>query len=101
MKLINYRYGYSNFFDCSLHGKIIVTSTEWEKVKKFLLKTQKWIDDSGYVGFYKKILREDLKRIQKVKSGFRCSIRVSATQGIAEQFGLKKYKRGNYVFEVV
>lgn len=101
MKLINYNYRYNNFFECSLHGKIIVSSKEWESIKKFLFKTRKWVDDSSYVRFYKETLKEDLQRIQKIKNGFLCNIRVPATKGVAEHFNLKKYKRGNYIFEVI
>ena len=100
MKLINYNYGYNNEFNCSIHGKIIVSKEEWDNIKRFLSRTRKWVYDRGYVWFYKRILKEDLKRFYKVKKGKLYNIRVDATSGVAKEFELDNYKRGNYTFLV-
>lgn len=100
MKLINYNYGYNNTFNCSIHGKIIVTPREWKRAIAFLKRTRKWARAYTHVDTYKQLLKEDLERKIEVKKGYYVNIRVPATQGIAEKFKLDKYKRANYVFFV-
>lgn len=40
MKVINYNYGYNNTFNCSIHGKIVVTFDEWRKAREYLTHPQ-------------------------------------------------------------
>lgn len=98
MKIINYNYGYSNFFDCSLHGKIIMTKREWEKALLFLFRgAKRWLPSYPWV---KNVLKSDIKRFIKTKMGNIFNIRVPATETIAEKYKLKRYKRGNYIIVV-
>jgi hypothetical protein len=98
MKIINYDYGYNNYFDCSIHGKIIMDKKEWGEAISFLLRgAKRWLPSYPYI---KNILKEDIKRSISVKNGKLYNVRVSATEVIAEKYNLKKYKRGNYVILV-
>jgi hypothetical protein len=95
MKLINYNYGYYNEFDCSIHGKIIVSPKEWAEVKKWLKRKAKAIN-TKYL--WLDILQEDFARLIETKQGNLCNIRTTATNLIAKKYGLKKYKHANYMF---
>lgn len=86
MKVINYKRDYNTFFDCVIHGRIIVSKKEWEAIKKYV---HPYLFD-----------KNDLQRELKVKSGSWYNIRVSATDKVAKHFGLTKYRQVNYVFEV-
>lgn len=94
MKLINYSLGYNDIFDCSIHGTIKITRSEFDDVVKFLYKNE----DRLYLS--KKILIEDLSRRIVTKKGFLINIRATATQLIAKKYNLKNYKNANYQIEV-
>lgn len=99
MKLINYKYGYH--FDCSIHGKIVMTPTELEQAKKYLFNPAVKYHDIYYTPMMKRILRDDLERkLPLLKKGYWINIRVWATEKIVKHFQLPRYKRGNYVIEV-
>ncbi len=85
MRLANYRRGY--LFDCSIHGSIYCTPEEWAAVKK--LTAQVVFHESD---FYRHIMMGKGRRAY--------NIRVTATELVAEKYGLKRYKRGNYLFIV-
>ena len=92
MKIINYNYGYNNDFDCSIHGKIVMTKKEWEKAKSYLLKAVK---DS----FWKNLLKEDISRTIETKEGKLLNIRVPSTEKLVERFKTtgRNYKQGRYI----
>jgi hypothetical protein len=96
MKLINYNYGYNNTFNCSIHGKIVVTKNEWSKIVKYLLHNKVTIFNWD---FEKRILKDDLQRkkqLDNINTWY--NLRVSATDLVVWKFNIKGYKRGNYVF---
>ena len=96
MKIINYNYGYNSAFNCSIHGKIIVSQEEWDGMIKYLFHPKV---KSYYL--YKNILKQDLQRWINTKKGRLYNIRVSATEKLIEKFGPGKgYKTGNYMFLV-
>jgi len=97
MKLINYNYGYNNTFNCSIHGKIVMTPEEWQealkylksaKVKKSFLPSYPWTNYN---------LLEDINRTIKTKWGHLINIRVPMTEKLVAHYNLDNYKRGNYV----
>lgn len=97
MKLINYDYGFSNTFNCSIHGKIIVSREEWDSITHYL--------KNPFVKYeHKFLLKEDLlraiKTIYKGQLAWKFNIRVSATEKVVKFFNIEGYKRGNYVFLV-
>lgn len=94
MKVIHYKYYFYPVFDCVIEGKIKMTQDEWNKEKKYLLKTPK-IDS-----YFKKILKDDIKRRIETKNSFLINIRTTATGLIAERNGLDRYTRKNYVLEI-
>lgn len=99
MKLINYKRGYNNTFDCSIHGTIKMTMGEWKQAEHYLINDADTIrKDHSY--FNSQLLKEDVQRRIKIKNGFLINIRVSATEALVKQFNLKNYKRGNYQIEV-
>ena len=95
MKLINYNYGYNNFFNCSIHGKIILNEEEWKAIIKYLFNPAV----KSYC-LFKNILKEDIDRYIVTKKGRLYNIRVTATEIVATKFKLDRYKRGNYMFLV-
>lgn len=95
MKLINYKYGYNNTFNCSIHGKIIVNKSEWKSIVKYLLNPSV---KSCYL--YKNVLKDDFKRCINARSGKLFNIRVTATELVVRKFNIKNYKAGNYMFLV-
>jgi hypothetical protein len=96
MKLINYYYGYNPIFECSIHGKIVMTAKEWKDAYNFLKRTKK-IDS-----YFKKVLTEDVERTIPTRNGsYLLNVRVSATEVLVEKYNLSNYKRGNYMIEVV
>lgn len=94
MKLINYNRGYSNFFDCSIHGRIIVTEKEWEEIKKYLRNPSVKYD-------HKFLLEDDIKRELRYGNNRSVNLRVSATDRVVNRFSISNYKRGNYIFSIV
>jgi hypothetical protein len=99
MEIINYNYGYNNTFNCSIHGKIIVSKEEWNKIEKYIFNSSVTKDI-----FYRNILRDDIKRLIYTKEGTLLNIRVTATRQVIDKFrniqNRKKYKLGNYMFLV-
>lgn len=87
MRIVNYRRGYSDFFDCSIHGRIIVTNDEWGLIRKHI---EKYAFDT-----------DDFIRFQSVRGGRWYNIRTTATDKLVKYFSLEKYRRGNYVIEVI
>lgn len=101
MKLINYRYGYNNLFNCSIHGKIRMSTREWKKVYKFLLLgSKRWLPSYPWI---KQILKEDIHRKIRYKNdkGYLINIRVPATDALVKKYKLNNYKLGNYSIEVI
>lgn len=96
MYLINYNYGY--LFDCSIHGKIIVTSKEWQDIINFIRKNKK---DIGF--WAEDIFERDIKRQIKTKKGCLVNIRTTLTEKVVKTFKTegRKYKRNNYMFEII
>lgn len=82
MRLINYKYGYNDTFNCSIHGKIILTQTELDHFLKYHGK--KLFDV------------KDLSRRIETKKGYYINIRVDATEALVKFYKLEKYRRGNY-----
>lgn len=94
MKLINYNYGYSPAFSCSIHGKIVMSEKEWNEATQFLLRgAKRWLPSYPWV---KETLKEDMKRGIETKEGTLFNIRVPATEALASKYNLKRYKRANY-----
>ena len=96
MKVVNYNYGYIPLFNCSIHGKIQMTAKEFEKIQKYLF-------NPAVKSYYldKRMLKEDLQRRLHLCQRFWVNIRVSATEKLVSRFSLPKYKRANYVLEVI
>lgn len=105
MKLINYKRGYNNTFDCSIHGTIKMTRDEFDSMVKYLYQNAGTIKKEQEY-FSPELLKEDLARrvYEKTKAGivksFLVNIRVSATQAVVNHFNIKGYKRGNYQIQV-
>ncbi len=87
MKLINYKRGYNNLFDCSIHGTIKMNVGEYLKVIDLMHKKNM---------FSTWTLSRDLERKIFTKKGFYVNVRTTATDLIAKKWKLTNYKRGNY-----
>lgn len=105
MKLINYKRGYNNTFDCSIHGTIKMDRKEFDSIVSYLYgDADKIRKDHAY--FNSQLLKEDLARRIYIRNnrgivqGFLINIRVSATEALVKQFNLNGYKRGNYQIHV-
>lgn len=106
MQIINYpQYSYEieRKFGCFIHGKIVVTKSEWQsiikylqsaKVKKSFLPSYPWTNT---------VLKEDLQRSITVKKGTIYNIRVPMTEKAVEKFAPNnnKLKKANYIFLVL
>lgn len=104
MKLINYpqyNLDYERVFGCVIGGRIVMTGSEWpdairylrsSKVKKQFLPSYPWTNT---------MLLEDIYRKVSIKNGYAINIRVPMTRELADKFGLKNYKKRNYVIEVI
>lgn len=88
MKLVNYKRGYNNIFDCSIHGTIYMNSYEFTKIVLYIQKYKRYFSRSLFEG--------DINRKIHIKNGYMVNIRVNATEALAKHWGLKNYKRGNY-----
>ena len=100
--LINRRYGYWQF-DCVIDGKIVLTRAQFKQALKKLMRSRKWLYSGHDARWYKRyVLKPDstTRFVQEGKSRI-YNVRVDATKAIAEMFGLKNYKRQNYVIEVI
>jgi len=96
MRIINYDYGYNNTFNCSIHGKIIVTRQEWQIIIRYLFHPRV---KSYYL--YKDVLKQDLERSILTPKGRLFNIRVTATDLAVKKLGGIGYKTGNYTFLVL
>jgi hypothetical protein len=99
MKITNYKRGYNNTFDCSIHGTIRMTREEWEEASRYLINDADRIRHNHRY-FNSGRLKEDIERKIITKHGFLINIRVDATAALVKHFNLKNYKRGNYQIEV-
>lgn len=96
MKITNRNYGYIEKFECNIDGKITMSQKEWYQV------VRKCFERLSNDSFYRDILIDDLgRRIYKPTRGFLVSVRVPLTEMIVDTYGLDKYKRGNYMMEVL
>lgn len=87
MKITNYNRGYIDFFNCVIHGKIVVSNEEWGKIQKYAFKYA--------------YNPSDFLRFKSVKGGRLYDLRITTTEKIVKHFGLKNYKKGNYLIEVL
>lgn len=92
-------------FGCVIKGKIIVSPREWGNIKKHLRRTRKWLYSGHDPKWYKReVLEKDFERFERTSAGRIVgrlyNIRVYATAEIARKYGLKRYKRQNYMFLV-
>ena len=98
MKLINRDLGYIPLFDCSIHGKILMTAEEWEKARKYLLGGgERWPHEPWIMPQ----IRADEKRMLVTRRGYMINVRVPATVALVEKFELENYKPGNYAIEII
>lgn len=99
MKLINYKRGYNNTFDCSIHGTIKMNRKEFDKALSYLFANQEklWIPELLPKDLARRIF---IKNSRGIVQGFLVNIRTTATELIASRFNLKGYKKGNYQIEV-
>lgn len=95
MKLINYKRGYNNTFDCSIHGTIKMTPIEFKQAVEYLERDADTMR-KNHAYFNSILLKEDLERKINFARGFLVNIRVSATEALVNHFNLRNYKRGNY-----
>jgi len=96
MKLINYNYGYIPLFTCSIHGKIKMTVKEWQDAYAYLLHPSVTKD------FFRPILKEDVRRVQRLRNGNAIlNVRVNATEKLVKRYSLQRYKRANYMIEII
>ena len=105
MKLINYKRGYNNTFDCSIHGTIKMNREEFDNAIEYLFNDADRIrKEHSY--FSSELLKDDVARRIHIKNsrgisqGFLINIRVSATEALVKHFNVKGYKRNNYQIEV-
>lgn len=94
MKLINYKRGYLEKFDCVIHGTIRVNPMEYAQFVYYLNIPSVKYDTKSH-------LKKDLERKINTKIGFLVNLRVSATERIVRHFKIKGYKPGNYMIEVI
>jgi hypothetical protein len=93
MKLINYKYGY--LFDCSIHGKIVVSKRMWNKIVKYLKRAK-------FETWYKDVVMSDVANPIELEKSKLYNIRTTATEKVVNKFHIKgNYKRANYMFQVV
>lgn len=100
MKIINYKYGWREQFQCVIHGRIVMSRTEWIlEVLPYLRRSSVIKRINRSAGWYSLgFLRDDIKRSYLTKQGVLLNIRVSPTEAVVKRFkpaGMK-YKRGNY-----
>ena len=100
MRLINYKYGYNNTFNCSIHGKIILSTKEWSDVLKYFRSPQVKKSFLPSYPWTNSILLEDTKRKIQTKDGYIINIRVPMTEKLATRYKLNNYKRGNYMLNI-
>ena len=89
VKLVNYKRGYNNKFDCTIHGTIYMTYGEWKKALTYLRRAIR-------SSFIKEMLNDDIKRTIETNKGFLVNIRITATEMLASHLKLNKYRLGNY-----
>lgn len=96
MKIINYSRGYIDQFDCSIHGRILISEQEFGVIKELIDNweindkdiTHPWIADMA---------RGDIERMMFN----RFNIRTTMTEYVVRKMPHNgKLKRGNYYFEI-
>ena len=95
IKLVNYKRGYTDKFDCSIHGTIYITREEWKKFVEYIVKNKKLLDPYGGYSNFKTFCDDTSRRIE-TKQGYLINIRVTATGILADHYKLDNYKKGNY-----
>lgn len=100
MKLINYKRGYNNTFNCSIHGTIKMTRVEFDQFYRHIRNNRELLDKYNSE-FYWKIFNEDIKRAINTKDSQIINVRVPATEELARHFHLRGYKKGNYQLEII
>ena len=102
MKLVNYKRGYNERFDCSIHGTIYMTHSEWDKSFAYLKRYAKRMKDFNLTLYshYLDLVKTDSQRQIQTVGGFIINIRVTATELLVERYNLTNYKRGNYQINV-
>ncbi len=91
MKLTNYKRGYINKFDCSIHGTIRIGKRNVATVIRLLSEMP---EDCSYPW----VSRLALERLNIGDKSF--CLGVTATEYLVRCLGLKGYKNGNYQFIV-
>lgn len=100
MKLVNYKRGYNDLFNCSIHGTIYMNNMEWGEVYRYIQNNKTLLDKYDPV-FYWKLFADDCERTQANSHGYCINIRVRATEAIARKYKLNNYKLGNYQLCIV
>lgn len=101
MKLINYNYGYYNTFNCTIHGKIQMTEAEWREALKYLKSAKVKKSFLPSYPHTNHMLLEDICRNVLAKKGYLINIRVSMTEKLVSKYDLPRYKRGNYMLQII
>jgi hypothetical protein len=104
MKIINYSYGYH--FSCSIHGKIVMTASEWKNAQRYLFNPSALKKIARFQGGYDvgvaMRLRQDIARtIKRPRGRMWLNIRVPATEALVARFKpTGNFKRANYAIEI-
>ncbi len=101
MRIINYKRGYNNTFNCSIHGTIEMTLREWEIALAWLKRSTKpfqYYDDGR---FRKNIFLEDIQRTIKTPKSMLLNIRTTPTESLVKKYKLQGYKQGNYQLRII
>jgi hypothetical protein len=102
MKLINYKRGYNDTFECSIGGTITMSQEEWVRVKRYLIKKAKRLDViSGWTMWSKVFARDCKQTITTPEGNTLLSIGVTLTEGIAQRYHLTTYKQCNYQLHIL
>lgn len=99
MKLVNYKRGYNNLFDCSIHGTIYMTDDEWQTALKYISDKQGELDLYGGSTMWSIFVRDTQRKYSDKKHSY-LNIRITATKMLADHFNLTNYKKGNYQIAV-
>lgn len=90
MKLINYKRGYFDKFDCVIHGTIEVSIEEFKKILPFIKKHCYDFEPSIRENFY-----------IDSKGNYYYSFGITPIEAIVKKYKLPRYKAGNYQIKVV
>jgi hypothetical protein len=92
MRLVNYKRGYSDVFECSIHGTIYMSRNEFNKAFRYIKRIKKYLGGD----FYFNLFVQDTHRVVETKDYQLINVRITATQKIVQKFSLSGYKPGNY-----